>query len=166
VTSEAGFVRPPVWRPPSRRNSGSKPKSGKGPLGCSTSTRTSLSSTPIGERAVVCRRTRRSCRGFVTSTHLPVGRRKGRPPERAKPRRHLEASAAAAEGRSSKLLVTAAMMAVAVELMMMKVALEGCPVLQQPDLATNRVALARLLEEHYRIRGAAPKQRDRLKGAS
>jgi hypothetical protein len=40
------------------------------------------------------------------------------------------------------------MMAVAVELMMMKVALEGCPVLEQPDLATNRVALARLLEEH------------------
>jgi len=32
--------------------------------------------------------------------------------------------------------------------MMKKVALEDCPVLQRPDFATNRIALAKLLEEH------------------
>jgi CO dehydrogenase/acetyl-CoA synthase gamma subunit (corrinoid Fe-S protein) len=40
----------------------------------------------------------------------------------------------------------AAMMAVAVELVIMKVALEDCPVLLQPDFAASRVALAILLE--------------------
>jgi tetrahydromethanopterin S-methyltransferase subunit A len=39
-------------------------------------------------------------------------------------------------------------LAFAVDLARKKAALEDCPVLQQPDLATDRVALAKLLEEH------------------